>query len=135
MPYSGHLVSMRACNALTWLALIFITVGCISFGFSYWGSTTSSIKDWQTLQYFDHVYICTRSGNNLEKNHHSRNFEGSRKRGRPKLRWGDGLKEITSNSLNALYRLTNDKCQWKNLITWVTTSQPWINIHFQSVDQ
>ncbi len=77
--------------------------------------------DKHKLQYFGH--ICRRSGDNLEKIIIQGTFQGSRKRGRPKLRWSDGLKEITGNSLNALYRLTSDRCQWKNLITWVTTGQ------------
>ena len=78
--------------------------------------------DKHKLQYFGH--ISRRSGDNLEKIIISQgSFEGKHKSGRPKLRWTDGLKEITGHSLNALYRLTNDRYQWNLLITRVTTGQ------------
>jgi hypothetical protein len=73
------------------------------------------------LQYFGHV--CRRSGDNLEKIIVQGTFEGTRKKGRPKLRWSDGLKQITGHSLNTLYRIAEDRCRWKCLITWVTTGQ------------
>ena len=49
--------------------------------------------------------------------------EGSRKRGRPNLRWTDSLKEATGVNLQELSRAVEDRIFRIALIHWVAISQ------------
>ena len=77
--------------------------------------------DCNKLQYFGH--ISRRNGDCLEKIIIQGQVEGQRKRGRPKIRWTDGIKEATDLSLTAAYRLAQDRNSWNDVIKRVTTGQ------------
>ena len=77
--------------------------------------------DCHKLQYFGH--ISRRNGDCLEKIIIQGQVEGQRKRGRPKIRWTDGIKEVTDLSLTAAYRLAQDRNSWNDVIKRVTTGQ------------
>ena len=66
------------------------------------------------LRYFGH--IARRGGDNLEKVIIQGQIQGTRKRGRPKLRWTDGIKEATGISLNAAYRSSQNRDRWRSII-------------------
>ena len=73
------------------------------------------------LQYFGH--ICRRQGDNIENIIMQGRMEGSRRRGRQKLRWSDGIKQTTGLSLVTAHRLAQDRVIWKNIINRVTKGQ------------
>ena len=80
-------------------------------------------KERSKLQYFGH--ICRRQGDNIEKIIGQGRMEGSRRRARPKLRWTDGIKQLTGLSLVTAHRLAQDRTIWKTIINRVTKGQPW----------
>jgi hypothetical protein len=59
------------------------------------------------LQYFGH--ISRRAGDNLEKVITQGLMEGKRKRGRPRIRWTDGIKEATGLSLITAHRMSQNR--------------------------
>ena len=73
------------------------------------------------LKYFGHV--SRREGDNLEKIIVQGRVEGTRKRGRQKLRWADGLRDRTGLSMNTLTRLAQNRQTWHNFIIRVTDGQ------------
>ena len=48
--------------------------------------------------------------------------DGSRKRGRPNMRWIDPIKEVTGRSLQERNRAVEDRTLWLSLIHRVTRS-------------
>ena len=66
------------------------------------------------LRYFGH--IDRRNGDNIEKVLIQGSIQGTRKRGRPKLRWTDGIKEMTGLSLNTAHRLSQNRDRWRSII-------------------
>ena len=77
--------------------------------------------DRSKLQYFGH--ICRRQDDNIEKIIMQGCIEGSRRQGRQKLRWTDGIKQLTGLSLVAAHRLAQDRAIWKSIINRVTKGQ------------
>ncbi|PIK43880.1 endonuclease-reverse transcriptase [Apostichopus japonicus] len=77
--------------------------------------------DKNKLQYFGH--ISRREGDNLEKTITQGHVEGQRKRGRPKIRWADGIKEITGMNICAAHRYAQDRSGWNVIINRVTKGQ------------
>ncbi|PIK33998.1 endonuclease-reverse transcriptase [Apostichopus japonicus] len=77
--------------------------------------------DKNKLQYFGH--ISRREGDNLEKIITQGHVEGHRKRGRPKVRWADGIKEITGMNICAAHRFAQDRSGWNVIINRVTKGQ------------
>ena len=77
--------------------------------------------DRSKLAYFGH--ISRRDGDNIEKIIMQGHVEGSRRRGRQKLRWTDGIKQSTGLSLVAAHRLAQDRSCWKTIINRVTKVQ------------
>ena len=86
--------------------------------------TLSSKINKNKLQYFGH--ISRREGDNLEKIFMQGCVAGSRRRGRQKLRWTDGIKELTGLSINVAYRSALDRQKWNYIINRVTKGQPWL---------
>ncbi|KFD47330.1 hypothetical protein M513_11788 [Trichuris suis] len=76
------------------------------------------------LQYFGHLI---RRPDSLEKSLMLRILEGKRRRGRPKLRWIDGITEATNLSLARPGELTEDRKAWKSLIDGITQSRSRLN--------
>ena len=75
----------------------------------------------QKLQYFGH--IARRDGDNLEKMIMFGKVEGKRSRGRPKLRWTDGIVSLTKKSIYNCYSCAQNRSVWKNFIRQVTSTQ------------
>ena len=84
--------------------------------------TLSSKINKNKLQYFGH--ISRRDGDNLEKIFMQGCVAGSCRRGRQKLRWTDGIKELTGLSINVAYRSALDRQKWNYIINRVTKGQP-----------
>ena len=74
------------------------------------------------LDYFGH--IARRDSESLEKQIMFGKVEGSRTRGRPKLRWTDGITLATGKSIYNCYTISQDRQKWRNLIRRVTSTQP-----------
>lgn len=72
------------------------------------------------LLYFDHT---VRRQEALEKTSMLGNVEGSRKKGRPNLKWIYSVKEATTLSLQGLNKAVNDRIFWRSLIHRVSTQR------------
>ena len=77
------------------------------------------------LRYVSH--IARQGGDNLEKVIIQGQIQGTRKRGRPKLRWTDGIKEATGRSLNAAHQLSQNRDRWRSII--IGSPRPDLYIH------
>ncbi|XP_071944573.1 uncharacterized protein [Antedon mediterranea] len=73
------------------------------------------------LQYFGH--IARREGDNLEKIIAQGHVEGKRKRGRQKIRWTDGIREITGLDVCTASRYAQDRDGWNVIISRSTKGQ------------
>uniref|UniRef100_A0A803T5B0 ribonuclease H n=1 Tax=Anolis carolinensis TaxID=28377 RepID=A0A803T5B0_ANOCA len=76
------------------------------------------------LKYFGHIM---RREESLEKIMMLGKMEGKRKRGRPRVRWMDGILEVTSSTLKELGAVTADRKLWRGLVHEVTKSRKRLN--------
>uniref|UniRef100_A0A803TTK5 ribonuclease H n=1 Tax=Anolis carolinensis TaxID=28377 RepID=A0A803TTK5_ANOCA len=76
------------------------------------------------MKYFDHIM---RRQERLEKIMMLGEMEGKRKRGQPRVRWMDGILEVTGSTLKELRVATADREFWRGLVHEVTKSRKRLN--------
>ena len=72
---------------------------------------------WQQLNYFGHIM---RADDSLEKSIMVGMGDGSRKRGRPRARWMDGVKQATGLTLDGLRGATRSRKDWRMKVMVIT---------------
>ena len=77
------------------------------------------IMKWK-LQYFGHLM---QRVNSLEKTLMLGKMEGGRRRGRHRMRWLDGITDVTDMSLGELREMVMDREAWHSVIHGVVKSQ------------
>ena len=77
----------------------------------------------QKLTYFGHIM---RRHDSLEKTLMLGKIEGTR-RGRPRMRWIDGITEVMDSKLESLQEIVQDRRNWRALVHRVTESRKRLN--------
>ena len=76
------------------------------------------------LQYFGHLM---RRADSLEKTLMLGKIEGRRRRGRPRMRWLDGITNSTDMSLSKFQNTVKDREAWRVVVHGVTKHQIQLN--------